>query len=129
MGRPQPWSLDYGVSLEPILKLDPSLPPQPHNQKKEVKRKRIRPYLGAQRKMDEEIAYLTILSSSVNSFRANGNKNGYKAALDDQNTLWDMAENGVIAAGVINFPICSGKEASENWSKGSNDNPNYPCNA
>lgn len=78
---------------------------------------------------DKEIAYLLQLSSSVNSFRANGNKNGYKAALDDEKTLSDMAENGVIAAGVINFPICSGKEASKNWFDGSEDNPNYPCNA
>lgn len=79
--------------------------------------------------MQQEIAYFTVLSSSISSFRANGNKNGYKATLHDKNTLWDMAEDGVTAAGVTNFPICSGKEASDNWMNGPEENPNYPCNA
>ena len=72
-------------------------------------------------------------SSAVAGYKANGNKNGWPVA-DPTNTatLNNIYDNGIQAAGVVQIPVCSGKEATENWdnySSGSGKKTaNYPCN-
>jgi hypothetical protein len=70
--------------------------------------------------------------SAVAGYKANGNKNGWGVA-DPTNpdTLSDIYDNGIQAAGVVQIPVCSGKEAIGNWesvSQGKKKSANYPCN-
>ena len=47
------------------------------------------------------------------------------------NVLSDIFDNGVSAAGVVNIPVCSAKEAMDNWtsySDGKKQSAHYPCN-
>lgn len=79
---------------------------------------------------------LTVLPpcSAVNSFRANGQKNGWPlidASNDDQ--LNDIFDNGVRAVGVVQIPVCTADEAFNNWSKiakisGGGLSEHFPCN-
>ena len=69
--------------------------------------------------------------SAVAGYKANENKNGWGVA-DPTNpdTLNDIYDNGIQAAGVVQIPVCSGKEAIANWesvSQGKKKSANYPC--
>ncbi|KAM0796585.1 hypothetical protein BDR22DRAFT_825040 [Usnea florida] len=72
------------------------------------------------------------IAGAVAGYKANGNKNGWPVA-DPTNpdTLNNIYDNGIQAAGVVQIPVCSGKEATENWdnySSGSGKKTaNYPC--
>ncbi|KAK0117589.1 hypothetical protein ONS95_011925 [Cadophora gregata] len=72
-----------------------------------------------------------LATSSVNSFKANGNKNGWKIPdpATDTDSMWDIAENGVRAKGMFNVPICSGYEALSNLiDRIGEKKGNWPCN-
>lgn len=80
---------------------------------------------------DNKPTNLSSISSSVNTYKANGNENGYKADFKKPATLGLFAESGITAPGGILIPVCSAREAWLNWVKVYNDEPktpNYPCN-
>lgn len=49
------------------------------------------------------------------------------AALDNESDLL-LNGNGIDMAGVTQVPICSDKEAFDNWNRG-HTGANYPCNS
>lgn len=75
-----------------------------------------------------------LVRSALSAYKANGDKNGW-AAMDvgSDAGIDDIVENGPLAKGVVNIPICSRNEAANNagWS-GPNgqqkDATHYPCN-
>ena len=72
--------------------------------------------------------------SAVNSFNANGQKNGWPlidASNDDQ--LNDIFDNGIRAVGVVQIPVCTADEAFNNWDRigrisGGGLSDHFPCN-
>ena len=68
-----------------------------------------------------------LVISSVKAFKANGNKNGLKLNLKDPKTVDRLFDEGLRTAGVTSLPICTGKEAWDNWAQ-AKDTPNFPCN-
>ncbi|OBT91658.2 hypothetical protein VE01_10350 [Pseudogymnoascus verrucosus] len=83
------------------------------------------------------LSVVDIVVSSVASYKANGDKNGFELDPSNGPAVSDLASNGKQAAGVFTLPICSEKEASSNWAQATSDRPsvridktarNYPCN-
>ncbi|KAE8149794.1 hypothetical protein BDV25DRAFT_172654 [Aspergillus avenaceus] len=74
-----------------------------------------------------------IVSSTVRSYRKNGNKNGWKLkSMGDVDTVDDLDVDGLVshqigAAGFSTLPLCSAEEAHMNWGSGKKTD-NYPCN-
>ena len=69
----------------------------------------------------------------MESFKANGNKNGAKALdITNGDAVNSVVENGLRAPGVVLIPVCTAPEAWGNWNNhgriGFSDTPNYPCN-
>lgn len=78
---------------------------------------------------DYNLSIDDLVTSSVNSYAANGNKNGFVIDLSKASTIDDLTTNSVRAAGVFTIPICTQEEAHMNWSIGPQDgSANYPCN-
>ncbi|KAL2830488.1 hypothetical protein BDW59DRAFT_177834 [Aspergillus cavernicola] len=76
---------------------------------------------------------IDIVAATVNSYVANGNKNGWViTGLSSYNSAQDIEDAGIIgqgirAAGHNTLPVCSAEEAFANW--GVNfDLTYYPCN-
>lgn len=70
---------------------------------------------------------------AVNSFQANGQKNGGTPPADpsSDSLISSIQDNGIRAAGIINIPVCTAKEATDNWSSvssGKKKSAHYPCN-
>lgn len=83
------------------------------------------------------LSVVGIVVSSVASYKANGDKNGFELDTSNGPAISDLASNGKRAAGVFTLPICSEKEAFSNWAQATSDRPsdridktarNYPCN-
>ncbi|KFY44460.1 hypothetical protein V495_03438 [Pseudogymnoascus sp. VKM F-4514 (FW-929)] len=71
------------------------------------------------------------VEGSVNTYNANDKKNGYKPDFKDPKTMGLFGNDGILAPGGIQIPVCSASEAFHNWNKVYNDEPktpNYPCN-
>jgi hypothetical protein len=74
------------------------------------------------------------ISRAVNSFNANGKKNGWPlidATNNDQ--LNDIFNNGIRAVGVVQIPVCTAEEAFGNWERhgrisGGDLSAHFPCN-
>lgn len=71
--------------------------------------------------------------SSLNTFEANGNKNGGTPASPGvgADTLNDIQDMEIRASGVVNIPVCTIEEARRNWEDvfyGLPPSANYPCN-
>ncbi|OBT72588.1 hypothetical protein VF21_08135 [Pseudogymnoascus sp. 05NY08] len=69
------------------------------------------------------LSVVDIVVSSVNSYKANGDKNGFELDTSKGSTINDLASNGIRAAGVFTLPICSEKEAFSNWAQATSDRP------
>lgn len=63
----------------------------------------------------------------------NGNRKFTEDDVNDE-AFWDAMMNSIpnvdISAipGIIGIPICTWDEIRENWTRGSKDEKNYPCN-
>ncbi|GMG12973.1 unnamed protein product [Aspergillus oryzae] len=74
-----------------------------------------------------------IVASTVRSYQANGNKNGWTLkSMGDVQSVDDLNLDALItyqigAAGFSTLPLCSAEEAHLNWGIGK-DTDNYPCN-
>lgn len=70
---------------------------------------------------------------SLNTYNANGkvNKVWGPGQVDptDKTTFSSIFDNNIQTAGYITLPVCSGKEALDNWTKGqkSSGAKFYPC--
>ncbi|RDL39921.1 uncharacterized protein BP5553_04261 [Venustampulla echinocandica] len=71
-----------------------------------------------------------IVTSSINSYKANGNKPGFVLDMSKGSSVDELASKGVQAAGVFTLPICTREEAWYNWFDGplASKAKNYPCN-
>lgn len=72
------------------------------------------------------------MSSALAGKAANGGKNGWSmvdptAAIDNESDLL-LAGSGIDMAGVTQIPICTDKEAFNNWNQG-HSGKNFPCNS
>jgi hypothetical protein len=70
---------------------------------------------------------------ALNTFEANGNKNGaaFAGPILSDASLNAIQEIGVTAPGVVLLPVCDIKEARSNWETFEFSNhlsTNYPCN-
>ncbi|KAJ5573986.1 uncharacterized protein N7459_008413 [Penicillium hispanicum] len=84
----------------------------------------------------EGITGENIINGSLNSYFANGEKNGgYSPNLSTKKEIQDIMDGTVTAAGVWNLPVCKGLTAQWNWYMFSNGDgyanlkPWYPCGA
>lgn len=73
------------------------------------------------------------LYRSVNSFNANNKQNGGTTQTNpsDPTFLSAVQDSGIQAPGVVNIPVCSAEEATNNWnvvSNGGKKSKHYPCN-
>ncbi|ERS96164.1 hypothetical protein HMPREF1624_07700 [Sporothrix schenckii ATCC 58251] len=70
-----------------------------------------------------------LIQGSVNTFKANGNKNGGKtASLGDDTTLNNLYDQDITTAGYIRLPVCSGDTAFWNWEEYSDRTlESWPC--
>lgn len=69
----------------------------------------------------------------MNSYKKNGNKNGYTVDTLDQDTIEEMSDARYTTPGVFTIPVCDEYEAGHNWWDFSNNGKgpkpkNYPCN-
>ncbi len=76
---------------------------------------------------------LSKITSAVESFKANGNKNGWGSIdMTNGDAVNAIVENGLRAPGVSQLPVCTPQEAFNNWANhgriGHSDPRNYPCN-
>lgn len=78
------------------------------------------------------VTFEDFVIGSVNSYTANGNKNGVSTLGIDASQLYDDSDvpaivaNPVQIAGVLTLPVCTSDEAYDNW--GGDVTDNYPCN-
>jgi hypothetical protein len=75
----------------------------------------------------------TSAHSAVNTFEANNNQNGGEPANTslDPESIGTLQDLSVTAPGVVFLPICTIKEARENWAwvfRGGKPSAHYPCN-
>ncbi|KAB5549868.1 hypothetical protein GE09DRAFT_1128101 [Coniochaeta sp. 2T2.1] len=70
------------------------------------------------------------VKGAVNSFKANGSKNGGKAAntVVGTDTVDNIQDMDVQAPGIVYIPVCTITEARKNWAGTSKRSANYPCN-
>jgi hypothetical protein len=71
--------------------------------------------------------------SSLNTFEANGKKNGGTPSNPDigTETLNGIQDMEIRAPGIMNIPVCTIAEARSNWEDvfyGLKPSANYPCN-
>jgi hypothetical protein len=70
--------------------------------------------------------------SAVATYKARGSKNSADSLIQDPSngdTISDISNNGIRAAGFFNFPVCDGKTAFVNWGRPASqqDMTIYPC--
>jgi hypothetical protein len=66
--------------------------------------------------------------SAVNTYKANGNKNGLKPSYDNPSIMAGYISGDVTAPGGVAVPVCSAQEAFDNWYAESTAKKNFPCN-
>ncbi|KAI9654755.1 MAG: hypothetical protein M1821_005749 [Bathelium mastoideum] len=74
-----------------------------------------------------------VIQGALNGYNNNGGKNGWNQAdATNPTDLANMFNQGYLAPGVINMPICNGLEAWNNWiaseAIGSTPSAHFPCN-
>ena len=72
---------------------------------------------------------LKLSSSSVRTYKNNGNKNGADFVdVTNRGSFDDLMKNDVTTPGFIRLPVCSPEQAYKNWDDiGPGNDPNYPC--
>lgn len=69
-----------------------------------------------------------MVSSSLKTFKANGNKNGGGLLkVDDVGSVTDLAEGKLDTTGFFNLPVCSGEVAHKRWGSAPSTEDNWPC--
>lgn len=65
---------------------------------------------------------------AVNTYEANGNKNGYVVNVSDPTAIVAFMTQNVTAPGGITIPVCNASEAWNNWNTNyNNKTANWPC--
>ncbi|KAM0463941.1 hypothetical protein ACHAO4_000666 [Trichoderma viride] len=68
------------------------------------------------------------IAGAVNTYKANGNKNGFKPSYNNPSIMASYISGDVTAPGGVAIPVCSAQEAFDNWYAESTTRKNFPCN-
>ncbi|QKX59188.1 uncharacterized protein TRUGW13939_06320 [Talaromyces rugulosus] len=81
------------------------------------------------------LTLVKFIEGSVNTYIANGRKNGYTPDFKDDEIMQayvdEASDHNAVAPGVVQIPVCPPREAWDNWDEVYHGNPkseHYPCN-